>query len=46
MSHIIENLYLVFYIYDMLTVLVIDLVKIYQAVLRISQSNRICYLLL
>ena len=43
-SHIIENLYLVFYNYDILLVLVIDLVEIYQADLQTSQSRRNCYL--
>ena len=44
--HIIEDLYHVFYIYDIFLVLVIGLVEIYQAGHQMSQSNLIFYLLL
>ena len=46
MGHLILNLYLVFYNYDILLVFVTDLIEVYQVVHQTSQSKMICYLLL
>ena len=44
MSHIILNIYLEFYNYDILLVWVTDLIEIYQAERRNYPNNMICYL--